>query len=163
LTENGFDSPEAAAMSTFPAEYCSVVATRSHGNHAYVLLNTGPPDRPYLYGVNCHREGGRWFEGGSSNGPGWEQTDHDPDLGTLSCWNDVPMGVDFVRIAFDGAAIDEPVQNRAYLLVWFRVRCPSEFPRVIGIRRRGRWEPESDLGLVLRVAAERSHGSGGTA
>ena len=163
MSENGFDSPEAAAMSTFPAEYCSVVATRTQGDHAYVLLDTGPPDRPYLYGVNCHREGGRWFEGGSSNGPGWEQTHNDPDLGTLSCWSDVPMGVEFVRIVFDGAVIDEPVQNRAYLLVRFGVPCPSECLRVIAVRRSEDWEAESDLGLVLRVAAERGYGSGGTA
>ena len=150
-------------MSTFPAEYCSVVAARSQGNHAYVLLDTGPPDRPYLYGVNCYSEAGRWFEGGSSNGPGWEQTDDAPDLGTLSCWSDAPIGVDLVRIVFDDAVIDEPVQNRAYLRVWFRVPCPLQSPRVIAIRSGGQWEPESDLGLVMRVAAERGYGSGGTA
>jgi hypothetical protein len=111
VTQNGFDSPEAAAMSTFPAEYCSAVATQTQGDNAYVLLNTGPPDRPYLYGVNCHRTDGRWFEGASSNGPGWEQTDHDPDVGTLSCWSDVPMGVDAVRVVFRARLLINPCRT----------------------------------------------------
>ena len=163
VTQNGFDTPEAAAMSTFPAESCSVVAARTEGDDAYVLLDTGPPERPYLYGVNCHRTDGRWFEGASSNGPGWGQTDDGTDVGTLSLWNDVPMGVDSVRVAFGGAVIDEPVQNGAYLLVWFRVQLPSEWPRVVAVRRSGNWEAESCQGLALRVAAERGYGFGGTA
>ena len=57
VTQNGFDSPEAAAMSTFPAEYCHVVAARTEGDDAYVLLDTGPPERPYLYRVNCPSDG----------------------------------------------------------------------------------------------------------
>ena len=44
-------------MSTFPAEYCHVVAARTEGDDAYVLLDTGPPERPYLYRVNCPSDG----------------------------------------------------------------------------------------------------------
>ena len=150
-------------MSTFPAEYCSIVAARSHGDDAYVLLDTGPAGRPYLYGLNCHRRNGRWDEGSSSNGPGWTQTDHDPDVGTLSCWDDVPTGVDVVRVAFADAVVDEPVRRGAYLLVWFRVPCPSKWPRLIAVCSGGRWESESDFGLRLRVAAERGYGSGHSA
>ena len=156
MTEDGFGSPDAAATNTFPAEHCSVVAARTQGDHAYVLLNTGPTDRPYLYGVNCIRERGRWFEGVSGNGPGWAHADSDPDIGTLSCWSHVPAGVDRVRIDFDGAVIEAPVQNGAYLLVWFRVPCPGQWPRLVAIRSGGRWEPESDWGLAMRVSAERA-------
>ena len=147
-------------MSTFPAEYCAVVTARSHGDDAYVLLDTGPAGRPYLYGVHCHRDDGRWYEGSSSNGPGWAQTDHDPDVGTLSCWSDVPVGVEFVRVAFAGTVIVEPVRSGAYLAVWFRVPCPSNWPSVIEVCSSGRWQPESGLGLALRVAAERGYGKG---
>jgi hypothetical protein len=160
VTQDGFDTPEAAAMSTFLPEYCSVAAARTEGDDAYVLLDTGPSGRPYLYGVHCHRTHTRWFEGASSNGPGWSQTGHDPDLGTLSCWNDVPTDVDCIRVAFDGTSIDQPVQNPAYLVVWFRVPCPVHWPRVIAIRLKGHWETASDLGLVHRVAAERGYGGG---
>jgi hypothetical protein len=161
MTQTGFDSPEAAAMSTFPAEYCSVVAARSDEDDAYVLLNTGPPGHPYLYGVHCRRRAGRWDEGYSSNGPGWSQTDDDREVGTLSFWGDVPAGVDSVRVEFEGTAIDEPVRNGACFLVWFRVPCPSQWPRVIAVCSSGRWEPGSGLEIARRVAAERGYGSHG--
>jgi hypothetical protein len=140
MTQVKFDSPEAAAMSTFPAEYCRVVAARSEGDDAYVLLDTGPAGRPYLYGVHCSRTGGRWDEGYSSNGPGWSQSDDDLELGTLSFWNDAPAGVDSVRVEFAGTVIDEPVRNGAYFLVWFRVPCPSQWPRVIAVCSSGVWQ-----------------------
>jgi hypothetical protein len=109
MSQDGFDSPEVAAMSTFPAEYVYVVAARIQGDEAYVLLNTGSRDQPYLYGVNCCREAGRWYEGGAANGPGWQQTGHDPDVGTLSMWDDVPAGSTRVRIEFNEEVIEEPV------------------------------------------------------
>jgi hypothetical protein len=83
MSQGGFDSPEVAAMSTFPAEHAYVVAARTQGDDAYVLLNTGSHEQPYLYGVNCRRRAGRWHESGSGSGPGWEQTADDPDVGTL--------------------------------------------------------------------------------
>ena len=147
MYEHSHDSPESAAMTGFPDAHCRVVSSRVLAEDAYVLLDTGSPGQPYLYGVNCHRKDGQWFEGASSNGPGWEQTAHDPDLGTLSWWGDAPAGADFIRVAFEGTVIDEPIQDRVYLLVWWRVPYPSEWPRVIALRVNGTWESKSDLGL----------------
>src|SRR5947209_9813635 len=109
MNDDGHASPERAAMTGFPEAHCRVVASRSSEDHAYVLLDTGSPGQPYLYGVNCFQCAGQWFERGSSNGPGWEQTGHDPDVGTLSLWADVPREVDHVRINFNGGLIEEPV------------------------------------------------------
>lgn len=160
---DGHDSPESAAMTGFPAAHCRVIASRRFGEDAYVLLDTGSPGRPYLYGVHCFQQAGRWFESSSSNGSGWEQTGHDPDVGTLSLWADVPEGVEAVRVAFDGALIDEPVNQSAYLLVWWRVAVPTEWPHVVAVRAKGTWTAESDPGLALRVAVERGHVPRGTA
>src|SRR2546422_11518931 len=44
---------------------------------------------------------------------------------------DAPAGADFIRVAFEGTVIDEPIQDGVYLLVWWRVPYPSEWPRVI--------------------------------
>jgi len=110
-----------------------------NGDNAYVLLNTGSVTQPYLYGVNCRCENGRWFEGGSANGPGWEQTGHDPDVGTLSLWDDAPADADMVRVEFEGHIVEEPVVDRAYLVVWWRVPAPPEWPRVTAFRIAGRW------------------------
>src|SRR5262249_17956111 len=106
---DGFDAPERAAMAGVPPKHCRVVASRVNGNDAYVLLNTGATERPYLYGVNCRHQNGRWFERGSANGSGWEKTGHDPDVGTLSFWDAAPAEAEMVRIEFDGRIIEEPV------------------------------------------------------
>jgi hypothetical protein len=55
MSEDGCDTPESAAMVGFPPKYCRVIASRFHGDHAYVLLNAGSSEQPYLYGVNCRR------------------------------------------------------------------------------------------------------------
>jgi hypothetical protein len=162
MNENGHDSPEHAAMTGFPEEHCRVISSRSLADDAYVLLDTGSPGQPYLYGVNCHRTDGQWFEGCSGNGPGWAQTGNDPDLGTLSLWGDAPQGVDCVRVVFDGVTIDEPVHHGAYLFVWWRVPCPKRWPHVVATRAKGIWTPDSDFGLALRVTAERNYRGGGT-
>lgn len=127
-SDSGFDSPESAAMVGFPPKYCRPIATRVNGDDAYVLLNTGSVTQPYLYGVNCRRESGRWLERGSANGPGWEQPGHDPDVGTLSFWDDAPVGADMVRVEFDGRIVEEPVIDRAFLVVWWRVPAPQDWP-----------------------------------
>ena len=139
MGDNGFDSPESAAMVGFPPKYCQPIASRMNGDDAYVLLNTGSREQPYLYGVNCRLENGRWFEGGSSNGPGWAQTGHDPYLGTLSFWDDAPVDADMVRVEFDGRIVEEPVIDRGFLVVWWRVPAPHEWPRVRAFRIAGRW------------------------
>lgn len=104
MSDGGHSSPERAAMTGFPEAHCRVIASRNLADDAYVLLDTGSPGQPYLYGVNCHRREGQWFESGSGNGPGWEQTGHDPDVGTLSLWGDVAEGVDFVRVVFNASS-----------------------------------------------------------
>jgi hypothetical protein len=134
----GFDSPESAAMNGFPATHCSVITSRTQGDDAYVLLNTGS-GAPYLYGVVCGRRNGQWFERGSSNGPGWEQTAHDPDVGTLSFWGEAPAGADMVRVGCAGEEIEELVTQGVYLLVWWRVRSPVDWPRITAFRLAGAW------------------------
>jgi hypothetical protein len=57
------------------------ILTRVNGDDAYVLLNTGSSTQPFLYGVSCHRENGRWLERDGANGPGWERTVTIPTLG----------------------------------------------------------------------------------
>lgn len=96
---DGFDSPESAATSTFPPQHCRVIAARANGDYAYVLLDTGSIDYPYLYGVNCLRQDGRWFERCDGNAPGWARN-IDSDLGTLSFWGHSPVGADVVKIVW---------------------------------------------------------------
>jgi hypothetical protein len=140
MPDDGFESPESAAMVGFPAKYRRVVASRVNRDDAYVLLNTGSSEQLYLYGVNCRRENGqRWFEGGSGNGPGWEQTSHDPDVGTLSFWDDAPVDAEMVRVEFDGRIVEEPVIDRAFLVVWWRVPAPQDWPRARAFRIAGHW------------------------
>ena len=71
------------------------------------------------------------MEGGSGNGPGWEETDQ-PGLGTLSEWGEAPDGAEAVRVAFGGEITEVAVTERAYLAVWWRVRQPAEWPHVVG-------------------------------
>jgi hypothetical protein len=139
LRDDGFDSPESAAMFGFPPKYCRVVASRTNGDRAYILLDTGSHERPYLYGVSCRRDNGRWFEGGSANRGGWEQTDHDPDVGTLSFWDKAPDDADMVRVEFNGSVIEQPVVGGAYLVVWWRVPNPRDWPRATAFRIGDRW------------------------
>jgi hypothetical protein len=145
MSDGGFDSPESAAMVGFPPKYCRPIATRVNGDDAYVLLNTGSNTQPYLYGVSCHRENGRWLERGGANGPGWEQTGHDPDVGTLSFWDDAPVGADMVRVEFDGRIVEEPVIDRAFLVVWWGVPAPQDWPRARAFRIERRWIDSSGV------------------
>lgn len=137
-----FDSPEDAAMYGFPARYCRVVASRTHGDDAYVLLDTGPSGHPYLYGVFCSGHEGRWRGAGSGNGPAWETTDLDRQLGTPVVWGElpVPAGADRVRLEFQGDVVEEPVIEGMYLAAWWRVPCPEfDWPDVVGLRIDGGW------------------------
>ena len=111
------------------------------------MLNTGSNVQPYLYGVNCRRENERWFEGGSAKGPGWEQTGHDPDVGTLSLWGDALENADLVRVEFEGGIVDEHVSEGAYLVVWWRVPVPQDGPRVTAFRIAGNWVPSAGVHL----------------
>jgi hypothetical protein len=133
----GFESPEDAAMVGFPAKYCRVVATRTEGDCAYVLIDTGSQEQPYLYGVNCARLGGRWFEGSSGNGWGWSLVEGGSGLGTISFWTDAPAGADIVRIEFDGQVFEELVVNGAFLFARFRQPSTVPFPYAIAFRVDG--------------------------
>ena len=128
-------------MVGFQSTSCRVIASRSQGDDAYVLLNTGSDEQPYLYGVNCRREDGRWFEGGSGNASGWQPAGEDPHLGILSFWDDAPADAEMVRVEFEGHTVEERVADRAFLVVWWRVPAPSmqNWPRVRAFRIAGRW------------------------
>ena len=78
----------------------------------------------------------RWIEHGS----GWHQIGDDPELGTLTRWDDAPEGASVVRMEFQGVVVDEPVCDGAYLFVWWRVRCPEEdWPRRVAILTPSGW------------------------
>lgn len=55
-----FATPQAAALDGFPAAHRRVAACAVDGDHAYVLLDTGPAGCPYLYGASVTREEGGW-------------------------------------------------------------------------------------------------------
>jgi hypothetical protein len=105
-----FASPEAAAMEGFPPEHCRVAACVVGGDEAYVVLDTGPMGRPYLYGSAVSRGPRGWEAGTSGNGPsaGWTLTDSEHDLGTSYVYDLAPAGADRVR-----AVLDEDVKEVA--------------------------------------------------
>ena len=143
MSEKGYDSPDRAATAGFVQADCRVVASDVYEDTAYVLLDTGSAGEPYLYGADCCRINGRWFELGSCNGSGWHQTGDDPALGTLSLWDEVPEDVEAVRVMFNGSTSEHPARQRAYLAVWWRVPLPVEWPTVVGMKIRGVWQDAS--------------------
>jgi hypothetical protein len=137
-----FDTPEEAAMFGFPEKYCRIVASCAHGDDAYVLIDSGSDERPYLYGVYCSRKGGGWDEMGSSNGGGWSQAGPDLLLGTAVAWDEALPGAEAVRLEFEGVVQEVPVKAGAYLAAWWRVPCPNETgPRIDAYRINGEWIP----------------------
>lgn len=132
-----FPTPEAAATSGFPG--ARIAASAAEGDDAYVLVDTNPSGDSYKYGVNVHRRSGGWEEGNSGNGAGWTLTDQEHGLGTLVVWADAPANADAVRIAWNGETREVAVTGGVYLAVWWRVPCPSEHPRVVGVRVGGAW------------------------
>jgi hypothetical protein len=143
-----FETPEAAALDGFPDARCRVAATLVSGDDAYVLLATGEPGYPYLYGSCVARENGGWRERTSSNGPGWTCSGGQNDnLGTLVTWDVAPEGADQVRVSFGGETHIVPVTNGVYLTAWWRVPCPEgAYPRVEAFHIQGRWIPAVDGG-----------------
>jgi hypothetical protein len=138
---DAFETPEAAALDGFPDAHCRAVATRVSGDDAYVLLDTGEPGYPYLYGAVLVRENGAWREVASSNGPGWTSTCEDDELGTRVDWDVAPEGVDQVLVSFRGETRVEPVTNGVYIATWWRVPSTLAAPRVEAFRIQGRWVP----------------------
>jgi hypothetical protein len=138
VTSEGHDSPEGAAMEGFPARYCHIVAIRVNGDDAYALLDTGPVDQPYLYGVNCKRRNSRWFWTAGVNGPSWGLTDETRNVGALSFWDAAPAAADRVRVEFKGQIVEEPVVESAYLVVFWNQ--PQTFsPGKVAFRIDGQW------------------------
>jgi hypothetical protein len=156
-----YDSAESAAQAGFPPGACRVVAARTNGSDAYVLLDTRPTGPPYLYGSVCYLKDGVWHEGSSGNGSGWSATggDDDDDFGTLYLWNDAPAGANRVRISFRGLVHEEEVRDGAFLAVWWRVPFPEdEFPVVVAFRVDDRWMPSANDAPHLRLGPPDSNG-----
>lgn len=143
-------------MVGFPPTYCRVVATAVNGDHAYVLLDTGSPGRPYLYGSHCVRAGTEWAESSSGNGGGWSLTDERTSLGLCCVWDDVDPAADLVRIEFDGRIADYPVTNGIYFVIWWNQPSTIE-PAVIAIRVRGEWVEHPWLWLLRPDLSARSN------
>jgi len=140
-------SPETVAMMGFPEASCRVLHCQTTGDDAYVLLNTGSSAQPYLYGISCFRENGRWFEAGGGNGPGWSASRANPGLGLLTFWDSVSADVDAVRVQYADTEIEAPVVDRTFFLIWPDVPSPDDhrlppaaWPRVVGIRKNGEWQ-----------------------
>ena len=70
MAEDGFATPEEAAVADFPSRYVRVerVCYSTDGNEATVALLTNEEPYLYPYYVHCVRErSGRWFETYSHN------------------------------------------------------------------------------------------------
>jgi hypothetical protein len=129
-----------AAVAAFPAGAARVIAFSASADDAYVVVDVGSADFPYLYGVTFARLGGSWQERGSGNGPGWSRTSATEEVGTLAFWDEAPPRADRARIEFAGSALEVPVINGVYLATWWRVPSPAlETPRAIRFRIDGRW------------------------
>jgi hypothetical protein len=135
-----FASLEEAVQSSFDPRFCRALRTRTHGDDAIALFDTGPEGQPYLYEVHYHRRDGRWSEGSSGNGSGWTSVDPGMELGTVTIWDEAPPGADKVRVEFAGELREEPVSDGAFLAVWWRVPYSRwRWPRVSAFRINGVW------------------------
>ena len=54
-------------------------------------------------------------------------------------WGKAPAGADMVRGEFEGRVLEGPVNDIAFLLVWWRVPVSEQWPRVLAFRIGGRW------------------------
>jgi len=76
----------------------------------------------------------------------------DPELGTLTVWDDAPEGASAVRMEFQGVIVEEPVRDGAYLFVWWRVPCPEEeWPRLLAILTESGWKDYDELDVWPRL------------
>jgi hypothetical protein len=114
---------------------------REHGDVAYVLFDTGPPEYRYLYGVNYERQDGKWTEGTSGNGPGWSAVGPTPGLGTLTVWGEAPAGSDRARGTFGETPSEVPIEDGVYLLIWWDVPDTADLwsSRQLSFRINGDW------------------------
>ena len=142
MSTSGFDTPEQAAMLGFPPAHVRVVATAQDGDDAFVVLDTGSPGAPYLYGGTVHRIGGRWEAGIDHNGggAGWTVTDSDQELGVVAIWDEAPDGADAARVQWRSVERDVPVNAGGFLAAWWRESYPEdEWPTLVAFRVRGQW------------------------
>lgn len=136
-----FDSLADATRASFPPESCRLLAIREHGDAGYALFDTRPTGEPYLYEVHYDRQDGRWSEGSTGNGPGWHLLDPDTELGVLTLWGDESPNADRVRVEFERESREEPVSDSVYLVIWWDVPCPTNYPRARAFRVNGTWVP----------------------
>ena len=136
-------TPESAAMASFPAAHCRVVASAVDGDDAYVVLDTGPGDYRYLYGVSAVREAGGWWDGTGGNGPaaGWTLADEARELGTAYVYGEAPAGATHVRCTLGAEAREAPVVDGVYLVAWWRVPADAPMPTLTAFEVGGAWTP----------------------
>jgi hypothetical protein len=150
---SGFDTLAEALRASFPPDSCRVLAVREHGDSAVALFDTRPNAEPYLYEVHYDRTNGRWSEGSSGNGPGWNRLDANSDIGLATVWEQAPAGADRVRAELDGQSVEEDVLNGVYFLVWWDV--PLSHPQVTAFRVNGGWRRAPSIRERLNTERER--------
>jgi hypothetical protein len=136
------NTPESAAMAGFPPAHVRVVAVAQDGDDAFVVLDTGTPGRPYLYGGTVHRVDGQWTGGIDGNGGavGWTITDHDRELGVVTIWDEAPPGAVAARVQWRGIVQDVPVHAGGFLAAWWREPWPeAEWPTLVAVHIAGQW------------------------
>ena len=126
-----------AVRTSFPLDSCRIVAVHEHGDAAVALFDTRPSAEPYLYEGHYQRENGRWSEGSSSNGAGWQRLKPDSELGVVTAWGEAPAGADQVRAELEGHVLEEAVVSGVYFVVWWDVLASD--PQVSAFRVNGEW------------------------
>ena len=140
-------SPEAAAMASFPAAHCRVVASAADGDDAYVVLDTGPTAYRYLYGLSAAREADGWRDGTGGNGPaaGWVLADEAGERGTAYIYGEAPDGATRARATLGADVREAAVAGGVYLVVWFRAPADVPTPTLVAFEVGGRWTPAGPL------------------
>ncbi len=116
--QDGYPTPEEAAIEGFPPHHCRIVASRVAGDDAFVLLDAGGPDHTNFYGCSCRRTHGGGRRDSSSNMEwSWFQRDDDGNIGTLAVWGEAPEGAISVRLDFGHTVIEEAITGGIYLVL----------------------------------------------
>jgi hypothetical protein len=143
MSASGYDTPEEAAMFGFPRAHVRVVALVQDSDHAFVVLDTGSPGAPYLYGGTVHRIAGRWQGGSDHNGGGvgWTVTESGQELGVVTIWDEAPAGAEAARVRWRSVERDVPVNAGGFLAAWWREPYPDddEWPTLVAFRVSGQW------------------------
>ncbi len=155
-----FATLDEVVRASFPLDSCRIVAVHEHGDAAVALFDTRPSTEPYLYEVHYQRDNGRWSEGSSSNGAGWQRLKSDSGLGVVTAWGEAPAGADQVRAELGGHVVEEVVASGVYFVVWWDV--PASEPQVSAFRVNGEWvraPTKRELFQAQRASWLRSRGS----